>query len=125
MAASIVALNAVSLASFGLTAETGILVESFGKNVSSAKVEKQDNDGDTVLVSYYDKRAVFTVGGVVIGSTGVAAAAVAAAITLANSGIGAGGVTTGNIHVDSVDFNGTNTDFVSMSVTATQYPAIV
>lgn len=124
MAASIVSTNGTSAASFGLDAETGILVESFTKSVSREKVEKRDEDGDTVLVAYYDPRATFTLNGVVLTNTGVGDAEVAAAITLANVSIGDGGVTVGTIRVDSVDFSGTPTDFVNIAVTATQYPAI-
>lgn len=124
MAASIVSATAVSSASFGLTAEVGIMVENVQKSVGREKVEKQDEDGDTVLVSYFDPRATFNVDGVLIGVTGVGNAQVASLLTLANSGIGAGGVTTGNIYVDSVDYNGTNRDFKTISVSATQYPGI-
>lgn len=129
MAASIVALNAVSTASFGVTAETGILIENISKSVSSEKLEKQDNDGDTVLVAYFDKRATFGIDGVLLGVTGIGAAVIATAITSANSGIGGvgggGGVTTGTIYVDTVDYNGVNKDFVNISISATQYPGIV
>jgi len=60
MAATIVSSSAATNVVFGCTAETGIIVNSFSRQVSREKAEVVDNDGDVVAVSYYKPTASST-----------------------------------------------------------------
>ena len=44
-------------ATWGLTAETGVLVQTYSQKVSREKNEVRDNIGDVALVSYYNPLA--------------------------------------------------------------------
>lgn len=108
---------------FGCTAETGILINSFSINSTSDKAEVRGENGDVKLVSYYNHRAAITVAGTVAGTTGVTAATIGAALTLTNLE-SVGGVATGAVLVDSVTINKRPEGFEDISVSATRYPLI-
>jgi hypothetical protein len=108
---------------FGCTAETGILINSFSINATSDKAEVRDADGDVVLVSYYNERAEVSVAGTVAGTTGVTAAVVGAALTLANIE-SVGGVSTGVVAVNSVSVSKKPDGFKDINISATRYKNI-
>jgi hypothetical protein len=123
MAATIVSSSAATSVVFGCTAETGIIINSYSRQVSREKAEVMDNDGDVVAVSYYKPTATISIEGTLNGSTGVAAAVPGVALTLASTTSGSG-VTGGSILVDSVTRSETSEGFATFSVEATQYPSI-
>jgi len=123
MPATIVSSSAATSVVFGCTAETGILINSFSRQVSREKSEIMDNDGDVVAISYYKPTATISIEGSVNGSTGVAAAAPGVALSI-NSTTSGNGITGGSIIVDSVTRNETSEGFATFSVEATQYPSI-
>lgn len=121
MAATIVSSSAATNVVFGCTAETGILINSFSRQVSREKSEVMDNDGDVVAVSYYKPTASISIAGTLNGTTGVAAAAPGVALVLASTTSGSG-ITGGKIVVDSVSLSQSPEGFAEFSVEATQYP---
>lgn len=123
MAATIVSSSAAASVVFGATAETGIIINSFSRQVSREKAEVMDNDGDVIAVSYYKPTATISIEGVVNGTTGVAAAAPGVALSL-NSTVSGNGITGGTVIVDSVTRNETSEGFATFSVEGTQYPSI-
>lgn len=123
MAATTVTSSAAASVVFGCTAETGILIQTFSREVSREKAEVMDNDGDVVAVSYFKPTATISIEGVVNGSTGVAAAAPGVALSL-NSTTSGNGITGGSVIVDSVSREETAEGFASFSVSATQYPSL-
>jgi hypothetical protein len=123
MPATIVSSSAATSVVFGCTAETGILINSFSRQVSREKAEIMDNDGDVVALSYFKPTATISIEGSVNGSTGVAAAAPGVALSL-NSTTSGNGITGGSIIVDSVTRSETSEGFATFSVEATQYPSI-
>jgi hypothetical protein len=123
MAATIVSSSAATSVVFGCTAETGIIINSFSRQVAREKAEVMDNDGDVVAVSYYKPTATISIEGVVNGSTGVAAAAPGVALTLAST-VSGNGITGGSIIVDSVTRNETSEGFATFAVEGTQYPSL-
>jgi hypothetical protein len=116
-------LGSATGASFGCTAETGILINSFSVNTTSDKVEVKDETGSVKLVAITNPRSAISLSGTVAGSTGVAAAAVGVALTLANNDT-VGGVSTGINIVDSVQITKSQNGFKTISVSATKYPLI-
>ena len=123
MAATTVTSSAAASVVFGCTAETGILIQTFSREVSREKAEVMDNDGDVVAVSYFKPTATISIEGVVNGSTGVAAAAPGVALSI-NSTTSGNGITGGSVIVDSVSREETAEGFASFSVSATQYPSL-
>lgn len=109
--------------SFGCTAETGILINSFSISTSQDKAEVKDNNGEVRLVAYYNPKAAISVAGTVAGTTGVMAASVATSLTLANIEA-VGGVSTGLVIVDSVAISKKPDGFKDVSISATRYPLI-
>lgn len=107
-------------ATWGLTAETGILVQTTSNKVSREENQVRDEQGDFALVAYYNPLRKVSVSGVIVGATGIAAAAPGVALTIANLGT-ANGITTGGVYTDDVELAGGNTEFKKISVNATQY----
>ena len=109
---------------FGLAAETGILVTSFSAAVKSDKLEVRDENGSVKLISYYNPVETITVAGTVAGTSGVAAAQIGVALTLANTDSLTGGITTGINIVDSVTVSKKQNGFKDISISASRYPLI-
>jgi hypothetical protein len=123
MAATTVTSSAAASVVFGCTAETGILIQTFSREVTREKAEIMDNDGDVVAVSYYKPTATISIEGTVNGTTGAAAAAPGVALTL-NSTTSGNGITGGSIIVDTVSREETSEGFATFSIEATQYPSL-
>jgi hypothetical protein len=107
-------------ATWALTAETGILVQTTSDKVSREKNEVRDDQGDFALVAFYNPLRKLSVSGVIVGSTGIAAAAPGVALTIANKGV-TNGTTTGGVYCDDVELAGGNTEFRKITANATQY----
>ena len=105
---------------WGLTAETGLLVQTTSEKINREKNEVRDSQGDFALVAFYNPLRKMSVSGVIVGSTGIAAAAPGVALTIANIGV-TNGITTGGVYTDDVDITSGNTAFKTISVNATQY----
>lgn len=107
---------------WGLTAETGLLVQTTSNKTSREKNEVRDEIGDFALVAFFNPLRKVTVSGVVVGSTGVAAAAPGVALVMSNAGTTNGlGSATGGCYVDDVELAGGNTEFRKITVNSTQY----
>jgi len=107
-------------ATWGLSAETGILVQTVSDKVSREKNEVRDGEGEFALVAYYNPLRKMSVNGVLVGATGIAAAAPGVALTIANAGV-TNGITTGGVFTDDVELAGGNTEFRKITVNATRY----
>jgi hypothetical protein len=123
MAATVITSSAASGVIFGATAETGIILSSFSRSVQSQKAELMDEDGDIVAVSHYGRTATISLTGAINGSSGVATATIGGLLTLANATTEFG-VTGGKIVVDSVSSEQGSDAFKTLSIEATQYPAL-
>lgn len=110
-------------ATWGLTAETGLLVQSVGLKATREKNQVRNETGEFALVSFYNPLVNASVSGVVTGSTGIAAAAPGVALTIANIET-VGGVSAGGVYTDDVDVQKGNTEFKKITVNATRYPLI-
>lgn len=110
---------------WGLTAETGILCQSFTAKTSREKNQVRNAEGEFVAVAFYNALQTISVAGVMTGpaQSGVGAAAPGAILTFVNTAI-TNGVTTGGIFVDDVEVSKSNTEFKKITVNATQYPLI-
>jgi hypothetical protein len=109
--------------SFGCTAETGILINSFSIATSTDKQEVKNENGEVKLVAYYNPKSTISISGTVAGTTGVAAAAVATALTLANIE-SVGGVAAGLVITESVSISKRPDGFKDISISAMRYPLI-
>ena len=107
-------------ATWGLTAETGVLVQTYSQKVSREKNEVRDAIGDVALVSYYNPLAKISFSAVIAGSTGIVTSAPGVAQTFANIS-SANGSPTGGVYVDDVELAKGNTEFQKISGTATRY----
>ena len=108
---------------FGASAETGILIDSFSLTATQNKTEVMNEIGEVVLVAYSGAKVTGTISGTIAGTSGVAAAQVGAALTLANIE-SVGGVTTGRVLVDGVTVTKTMNDFKKISIPFTRYPLV-
>jgi hypothetical protein len=108
---------------FGCTAETGILINSFSINTSTDKTEVKDETGNVKLIAFTNPKAAISVSGTVAGTTGVMAATVGTSLTLANTEA-VGGVSTGLVIVESVSVTKKPDGFKDVSISAMRYPGI-
>jgi hypothetical protein len=113
-------------ASWGLTAETGVIVQGVTAKAQREKNMVRNEQGDVALVAFYNPTQTYSINGVTLSTSGIAAAAPGVVLTVANStGVGSyGGTTAGGIYTDDVDVQGSNTDFRKITVNATRYPLI-
>lgn len=111
-------------ATWGLSAEVGIIVQSAGAKDSREKNEVRNEIGEFALVSYYNPLKKHTIAGVFKGTTGIAGAQPGLALTVANAYNTYGGATAGLIYTDDLDIAGVNNEFLKLTVNATQYPLI-
>ena len=68
MAATVITSSSATGVSFGLSQETGFLLNNFSRTVQSEKATVMNALGDTVAVAYYNKTASISLNGVVNGS---------------------------------------------------------
>jgi hypothetical protein len=107
-------------ATFLLTAETGVIIQSESRETSS-KVKEVFNaaTGYTVGEVHYDFNSSISWSGIVNGSTGLFLAAPGVALTLATS-LGANGVATGGVYTRTVSVSHQAEDLRMISGTAMQ-----
>lgn len=108
---------------WGLTAETGILAQSYDRTVAGTEKAAKNHEGETVGVSFYDPIADHTVEGYLAGSTGIAAAAFGTALTIANV-ITGNGVAAGLVICNGFTNRLANEDYHMINATARQFPLI-
>jgi hypothetical protein len=106
-------------ASWGLTAETGLLVQTFSQKNTREKNQVRNEIGEFALVAFYNPTAAISVSGVLVGATGIGAAAPGVILTVANVVSGNGGPT-GGVYVDDIEFSSSNTDFKKFTANATR-----
>jgi len=108
---------------WGLTAETGVVVQSLAFKVSRETNMIKNEVGEFVGGAFYNPLQKISLKGVRTSTTGMASAAPGVAIVFANTEL-LQGITTGGIYVDSVDVDTSNGEFKSISIEATRYPLI-
>ena len=101
--------------SFGLTAESGMLVQSFSETRNVERAEVRNSSGDVVGLALYNQTDSLSFSGTITGSFTTTAGAVLATLANATS-------TGGKIVVESVAFNRSPDAFVTVDVSATRYP---
>lgn len=106
---------------WGLTSETGMIVQTVSCKSAREKAEVKNATGEVAAVSYYNATQTYAIKAVVAGT--VTNAAPGLALTLANKNDG-NGVTTGGIYVDDVSLDGSNVAFQELNINATRYPLI-
>ena len=102
---------------FGLTAETGGLVQSFSEVRNTEKQEVRNQVGEVTGVAYYNATTAYSLS---ITSTSTSFGVPGAAITIANAS-----QSTGSTRIDSVTVNKSNDGFVTVDISATGYPNVV
>lgn len=107
-------------ATWGLTAETGVIVQTVTNKTSREKNLVRNEAGDVALGSFYNPLRTISISAVIVGTSGIAAAAPGVSLTVANGGSSNGGPT-GGIYTDDVETAGGNTEFKKCTVNATQY----
>ncbi|MEY3684017.1 MAG: hypothetical protein RIS62_727 [Chloroflexota bacterium] len=117
MPATIYKASSVSSVEFGITNETGILLNSFSRNVTANKSELRDAEGEVVAVAITGKQAEITLEGTLNGS---ATMQVGNLLTLSND-IDKYGLADGTVIVNSVQEKSSAGEFKTISVSATQY----
>jgi len=100
---------------FGISAETGGLVQSFTETRNTERAEVRNSSGEVVGASVYNPTDTFAFSTTITGTYSTTAGAVLT--TLANAA-----TTTGKIIVDSVTVNRTSDGFVTVDVSATRFP---
>ena len=108
---------------WGLSAETGILVQSYERAVTGSENQALNHEGETAGVSFYNSIAEHTVSGYYTGSSGIPAASIGVALTIANVMTG-NGVAAGLVLTSGVTDTEANEDYRTISVTAKQFPLI-
>jgi hypothetical protein len=100
---------------FGITAETGGLVQSFTETRNVERAEVRNQSGEVVGAAMYNPTDTFAFSTTITGSYATTAGAVLT--TLANAAS-----TGGKIIVDSVTVNKASDGFVTVDVSATRFP---
>jgi len=102
---------------FGLTAETGGLVQSFSEVRNVEKQEVRDNTGDVKGVAFYNATTAYSLSITTTG--GYLTTTAGAAISLANAT-----TAVGSTRIDSLTINRSNDGFVTVDISATGYPNV-
>jgi len=110
-------------ATWGLTAETGVLIQRSSAKTSREKNPVRNHEGEVSLVSYYNPVQTMSMEGVTIAATGLVAAVPGVALTVAQT-FPNNGVNAGLIYTDDVEVSKVNTDFQKITLNASRYPLI-
>jgi hypothetical protein len=100
---------------FALSAESGMLVQSFSETRNVEKAEVRRQDGDVVGLALYNSTDALSFSGSITGSFTTTAGAVLSTLANATS-------TGGRIVVESVAFSKSPDAFVTVDVSAVRYP---
>jgi hypothetical protein len=101
--------------SFGMSAESGILVSNFSETRNIEKAEIRSASGDVVALALYNQTDALSFSGTITGTYATTAGAVLTTLANATS-------TGGKIVVESVAFSKSPDAFVTVDVSATRYP---
>ena len=101
--------------SFGLSAESGMLVQSFSETRNVEKAEVRNASGDVVGLALYNATDSLSFSGTITGNYSTTAGAVLTTLANATS-------TGGKIVVESVAINRGPDSFVTVDVSAVRYP---
>jgi len=107
-------------ATWGMTAETGVLIQTFTQKISREKNEVKGETGDVALVAYFNPLGKVSWSATCVGTAGLAAAAPGVSSTFANIST-TNGSPTGGIYTDDVEIGKGNAEFKKISGNATQY----
>lgn len=103
-------------ATYGLSTETGGLIQSLGSTQRTDKEETRNHQGEVVRVTYYNTTTECSGEWVPTAGTGISAVAIATAFTLSNSLRG-----TGVLYPEEITETMTNTTDRRMSFRGTKY----
>jgi hypothetical protein len=103
--------------SFGITAETGGLVQSFTETRNVQRAEARNGSGEVVALSLYNPTKTYTYSIYTTSSSSTSAGATLASIANASD-------TTGKVVVDSVTISRSVDGYQTMNISATQFPNI-
>lgn len=101
--------------SFGLSAESGMLVQSFSETRNVEKAEVRNASGDVVGLALYNATDSLSFSGTITGNYSTTAGAVLTTLANATS-------TGGKIVIESVAINRGPDSFVTVDVSAVRYP---
>lgn len=102
---------------FGITAETGGLVQSFSEARNVEKNEVRNNVGDIVGIAYYNATTAYSLS--LTTTTAFTSTSAGGAISIANAA-----QTTGSTRIDSLTINKSNDGFITVDISATGYPNV-
>lgn len=102
---------------FGITAESNGLVQSFSETRNVEKNEVRNNVGDIVGIAYYNATTAYSLS--LTTTTAFTSLSAGSALVIANAA-----QTTGSTRIDSVTINKANDGFVSVDISATGYPNV-
>lgn len=117
-------LNNLSGATFLLTAESGIIISSFDRNVGAETIFVYDHSvGYDVGSVYFNATANYTISGILNNTSGIAAASPGITLVLSNTTTG-NGVDDGGVYTDTIGTSHGEKALRSISVSATQKAGI-
>jgi hypothetical protein len=102
---------------FGITAETGGLVQSFSEVRNIEKQEVRNNVGEITGVAFYNPTTAYSFS--LTTTTAFSATSAGSAISIANAT-----TSTGSTRIDSLTINKSNDGFVTVDISATGYPNV-
>jgi hypothetical protein len=103
--------------SFGITAESGGLVQSFSETRNIQRAEARNGSGEVVGLSLYNPTKSYSYTFLTTASMSTAAGAVLSSIANASD-------VTGKVVVDSVSISKTADGYQTASINATQFPNV-
>lgn len=102
---------------FAMEDESGVIINSYSRNVTTTKAEALDKNNVAQAVAHSGPKAAITISGYVKSDI---AALVGALLTVANNG-DRYGLSGGTIIIDSMNETATKGEFAQVSISATQY----
>lgn len=107
----------VSNLTFGITAESNGLVQSFSETRNVEKSEVRNNVGEVVGIGFFNPTTAYSL--TLTSTSAFTTLSAGSAFTIANAA-----QTTGTTRIDSVTINKSNDGFVSVDISATGYPSV-
>jgi len=102
---------------FGISAETGVVVQNFTSTQTMETSELSDVDGTFAAVAFSNKKINISLSGNATTGQGT----VGASLTLDTN---ATAVSSGTYHITDTSVNATNDGFLSFDISATQFPSL-
>lgn len=114
---------------FLLTAESGILIQNFGRNTGRERIDVYDASlGYDVGFCSHNPTGTYNIKGRTTSALGLAAAAPGISLAIANlsfgNGVGTTALNAGGIYTDTVALEHAEKEFRALTITATQKPGI-